>query len=68
MLETITLVGALVGLATGAFTVWDRWVVRGRPLARPYIKVASWAHIGSAEAPESIATVLPEREDGVPAA
>jgi len=30
--------------------------------------VASWAHIGSAEAPESIATVLPEREDGVPAA
>jgi hypothetical protein len=31
MLETIKLVGAIVGLATGAFTVWDRWV-RGRPL------------------------------------
>ena len=30
--------------------------------------VASWAHIGSAEAPESIAAALPEREDGVPAA
>src|SRR5262245_51330675 len=32
MLETIKLVGAIVGLATGVFTVWDRWV-RGRPLA-----------------------------------
>ena len=31
MLETITLVGAIVGLATGAFTIWDRWA-RGRPL------------------------------------
>jgi len=32
MLEAITLIGAIVGLATGVFTVWDRWV-RGRPLA-----------------------------------
>jgi hypothetical protein len=32
MLEAITVFGAIVGLATGAFTVWDRWA-RGRPLA-----------------------------------
>jgi hypothetical protein len=32
MLEAIKLVGALVGLATGIFTAWDRWA-RGRPLA-----------------------------------
>jgi hypothetical protein len=32
MLEAITVVGAIVGLATGLFTVWDRWT-RGRPLA-----------------------------------
>src|SRR5262245_12298875 len=32
MLEAIKLIGAIVGLATGAFTVWDRWA-RGRPLA-----------------------------------
>lgn len=32
MLGAITVVGAVVGLLTGAFTVWDRWA-RGRPLA-----------------------------------
>jgi hypothetical protein len=32
MLEDIKLIGAIVGLATGLFTVWDRWA-RGRPLA-----------------------------------
>jgi hypothetical protein len=32
MLEAIKLVGAIVGFATGVFTVWDRWA-RGRPLA-----------------------------------
>jgi hypothetical protein len=32
MLEAITVIGAIVGLATGVFTVWDRWA-RGRPLA-----------------------------------
>jgi hypothetical protein len=32
LVETLTLVGSVVGLATGIFTVWDRWV-RGRPLA-----------------------------------
>jgi hypothetical protein len=32
MLEVIKLVGAIVGLATGIFTIWDRWV-RGRLLA-----------------------------------
>jgi hypothetical protein len=32
MLEAIKLIGAIVGLATGVFTVWDRWA-RGRPLA-----------------------------------
>src|SRR5262249_59301643 len=32
VLEAITVVGAIVGLATGLFTVWDRWA-RGRPLA-----------------------------------
>jgi hypothetical protein len=37
MLETIRLIGAIVGLATGAFTVWDRWA-RGRPLAWVTIK------------------------------
>jgi hypothetical protein len=32
LVEAITLVGSIVGLATGIFTVWDRWA-RGRPLA-----------------------------------
>jgi hypothetical protein len=32
MLEAITLIGAIVGLATGVFTFWDR-LARGRPLA-----------------------------------
>jgi len=32
MLEPITVVGGIVGLLTGLFTVWDRWA-RGRPLA-----------------------------------
>src|SRR4029450_13463662 len=32
MLGAITVVGAIVGLLTGVFTVWDRWA-RGRPLA-----------------------------------
>lgn len=32
MLETIKLVGGIAGLATAAFTIWDRWA-RGRPLA-----------------------------------
>jgi hypothetical protein len=37
MLETTTLVGAIVGLVTGAFIIWYRWV-RGRPLAQVAIK------------------------------
>jgi hypothetical protein len=32
MLSALTTFGALVGLATGIFTVWDRWV-RWRPIA-----------------------------------
>jgi hypothetical protein len=32
MLEVLTVIGSIVGLATGLFTVWDRWA-RGRPLA-----------------------------------
>src|SRR4051812_26567433 len=31
MIETLKLVGCIAGLATAAFTVWDRFV-RGRPL------------------------------------
>jgi hypothetical protein len=37
MLETIKTVGSFAGLATLAFTIWDRWA-RGRPLAWPTIK------------------------------
>jgi hypothetical protein len=37
MLEEIKLVGGIAGLATAAFTIWDRWA-RGRPLAWPTIK------------------------------
>ena len=32
MLEAIQLVGAIAGLVTTAFVIWDRWA-RGRPLA-----------------------------------
>jgi hypothetical protein len=32
MLKAITQVGAIAGLLTTAFVIWDRWV-RGRPLA-----------------------------------
>jgi hypothetical protein len=32
MFETIKTIGSFAGLATLAFTIWDRWV-RGRPLA-----------------------------------
>jgi hypothetical protein len=32
MLETIKLIGAIAGLLTAAFVIWDRWA-RGRPLA-----------------------------------
>ena len=32
MLEAVKLVGAIAGLLTTAFVVWDRWA-RGRPLA-----------------------------------
>jgi hypothetical protein len=32
MLEAIKLVGAIAGLVTTAFVIWDRWA-RGRPLA-----------------------------------
>jgi len=31
-IETVKLVGSIVGLLTGAFTAWD-WLVRGRPIA-----------------------------------
>jgi hypothetical protein len=32
MLEAFKIAGAIVAFATGAFTIWDRWL-RGRPLA-----------------------------------
>jgi hypothetical protein len=32
MLEAIKLIGAVAGLLTTAFVIWDRWA-RGRPLA-----------------------------------
>jgi hypothetical protein len=32
LVGALTLVGSVVGLLTGIFTVWDRWA-RGRPLA-----------------------------------
>jgi hypothetical protein len=32
MLEALKLVGAIAGLLTTAFVIWDRWA-RGRPLA-----------------------------------
>jgi hypothetical protein len=37
MFESIKSVGAIAGLMTAAFVIWDRWA-RGRPLAWPTIK------------------------------
>jgi hypothetical protein len=39
MLEAIKLVGAIAGLLTTAFVIWDRWA-RGRPLAS--VTAARW--------------------------
>ena len=39
MLEAIKLVGAIFGLLTTAFVIWDRWA-RGRPLA--WVTIKKW--------------------------
>ena len=41
-MNTLTTVGSLVGLATGIFTVWDRWA-RWRPIAYSVAKTNFFA-------------------------